>query len=255
MDYPPNQAAAGAAAGATAGYYGAQMQQNLASDTTIRWDGPGYIKTLDGMLKVGAMAAALLGCICSGVSLNTADWIRPKASTNSTEQLVWFARGFFCFSTFSALFIGSKLPGTSWKRCTAAFWRCCSSSEWFACLPRRFIKVAHPAPRSPLVFSPFLRPGVTASTPSASLRRGDREISAQANPNKPTLRLTQSTVKGPRLQPTNSSQLTRFSRENTIWIENLFMTTKKKYFNTLHLCLSVISTYQDFRSYVCIHIH
>jgi len=73
MDYPPNQAAAGAAAGATAGYYGAQMQQNLASDTTIRWDGPGYIKTLDGMLKVGAMAAALLGCICSGVSLNTAE--------------------------------------------------------------------------------------------------------------------------------------------------------------------------------------
>jgi len=49
------------------------MQQNLASDTTIRWDGPGYIKTLDGMLKVGAMVAALLGCICSGVSLNTTE--------------------------------------------------------------------------------------------------------------------------------------------------------------------------------------
>ena len=68
MDYPPNQAAAGAAAGATAGYYGAQMQQNLASDTTIRWDGPGYIKTLDGMLKVGAMVckylfSRLLNCI------------------------------------------------------------------------------------------------------------------------------------------------------------------------------------------------
>jgi hypothetical protein len=45
----------GAAAGATAGYYGAQMQQGMASDTTIRWDGPGYIKTLEGMLKVGAM--------------------------------------------------------------------------------------------------------------------------------------------------------------------------------------------------------
>lgn len=74
MDYNgANQAAASAAAGATAGYYGAQMQQNLASDTTIRWDGPGYIKTLDGMLKVGAMAAALLGCICAGVSLNTTE--------------------------------------------------------------------------------------------------------------------------------------------------------------------------------------
>jgi len=73
MDYPPNQAAAGAAAGATAGYYGAQMQQNMASDTTIRWDGPGYIKSLDGILKVGAMAASLIGCICSGVSLNTAE--------------------------------------------------------------------------------------------------------------------------------------------------------------------------------------
>ena len=30
---------------------------DTASDTTIRWDGPGYIKSLDGMLKVGAMVS------------------------------------------------------------------------------------------------------------------------------------------------------------------------------------------------------